>query len=336
MIVLPLVYLFWWKKRWRLLLGVIILAVLAIGYLVPGEFAFSKLTSEIEKNQSPKKQLEENKSLAKKLEEVLKSISDDEPKPSDDEKTKCEKSIIRLNKEIKKFEGKKSRGEELSKEEVTKFNKSKLYDQLFRMEWIKRWGEKEKSPTFLFCGEQFNEGLSREGGYGNWKLKKVENHNIIDFGQSENNNPKKLTKKLEEICEQNELHIIINGESPVVWLKNIDKIANREVKKKLIKIVDPDQKNNLGKYYKEEKENGETKKKEKIIDFSQFTLVATTSTVRPKLPNELRAKLKHIEPFLEKYKWVIFFSSIGVEIIVFVLLIRSWRKSKDKSLKHLE
>lgn len=107
MLILPLTYLFFHQKRWRLLLGVIILAVLAISYLVPGEFAFSKLTTEIEKRQS----------LAKQLEETLESISDDKPDSSDPEKLKLEKSILRSRKEQGKFIEKVMKGEELNKEE---------------------------------------------------------------------------------------------------------------------------------------------------------------------------------------------------------------------------
>jgi len=326
MLILPLAYLFWWNKRWRLLLGVTILAVLVISYLIPGEFAFSKLTAEIKKEHP-----------AKQLERTLKNISDDEAKPSDPEKLKLEKEIVRLEKEIKKFlEEKKRKQEELSKKENLQLNLQRFELLLRRKEWVIKWGKKEKSPTFLFCGEQFNEGLSREGEDWGKKWKKVESQNIIDFGQSENNKPETLKKKLQEICEKNEEIIAYGRPSPVVWLKNIDKIASQKVKKELVKIVDPDQKNNLGKYYQEKKKGNKTEKIEKTIDLSQFILVATTSSTNPTLPNELRNKLKQYEPFLEKYKWIIFFSSIGVEIIIFVLLIRSQRKSKNKSLKHLE
>jgi hypothetical protein len=260
---------------------------------------------------------------------------DDEPKPSDSEKTECEKSIIRAKKKIKKLVNREQKGEELNKTEKLQKDLEIYLLQWKRAEWISKWGKKEKSPTFLFCGEQFNEGLSREVEDGERKQKKVESHNIIDFGQSENNKPEVLKKKLQEICKQNEAKVAY-GESPVVWFKNIDKITNQEVKKELVKIVDPDQKNNLGKYYEEKKEKGKPEQIERTIDLSQFTLVATTSTANPKLPKELRAKLKHIEPFFDKYKWVIFFSSAGIEIIIFVLLIRSRRKSKNKSLKRLE
>ena len=36
-------------------------------------------------------------------------------------------------------------------------------------------------------------------------------------------------------------------------MKNIDKVNDLELKNELLKIVDPEQKNNLGKYHKEEK-----------------------------------------------------------------------------------
>jgi hypothetical protein len=92
------------------------------------------------------------------------------------------------------------------------------------------------------------------------------------------------------------------GLSPIVWLKNIDKVNDLELKNELLKIVDPEQKNNLGKYHKEEKIEGKTERSERTIDLSQFTLVATTSTAHPKLPSELRTKLKHIKPFFDEYK----------------------------------
>ena len=65
---------------------------------------------------------------------------------------------------------------------------------------------------------------------------------------------------------------------------------------------DPSQNTNLGKCQVEKKDIlGKTVQVEEIIDLSQFTLVATTSTTNPQLSKELRTKLKHIEPFLDKY-----------------------------------
>jgi len=73
------------------------------------------------------------------------------------------------------------------------------------------------------------------------------------------------------------------------------------LKNKLLKVVDPNQNTNLGKFQVEKKILGKTVQVEEIIDLSQFTLVATTSTTNPQLSKELRTKLKHIEPFLDKY-----------------------------------
>ena len=317
MIVLPLLYLFWWKKRWRLLLGVIISIVLVIGYLLPSEFAYSILATETDKEKP-----------VQKLEEALKNISSTEPNPTDSEKVKLEKLMVSLQRKIEELAKK-------GKEEEGNAYYATLLLRWKKREWIRKWGKKEKSPTFLLCGEQFNEELRREGKKGGIKWKKVEDYNIIDFGQSENNEPESLKKKLKEICKQNG-ESLEEGHSPIVWLKNIDKTTNSELKKELLKIVDPNQKSNLGEYYEEIKEEGKTKRIKMTIDLSQFTLVATTSTTNPQLSKELRAKLKPIEPFFDKYFWAIFCSSIGMEIIVFFLLIRSRKKSKNKSLKRFE
>ncbi|CAG8738028.1 8585_t:CDS:2, partial [Ambispora leptoticha] len=128
-------------------------------------------------------------------------ISNAEPKPADPEKLKLEKSIIRLEKEIKKA---------------------------------------------------------------------VKDYNIIDFGQAENNKLHAFKKKIQEICKKTEnlFGREFRGDSPIVWLKNIDKITDSELKKELLKVVDPSQNTNLGKL-------------EKPIDLSQFTLVATTSKNSP-------------------------------------------------------
>ena len=136
---------------------------------------------------------------------------------------------------------------------------------------------------------------------------------------------------MQEICEQNEAELA-HGFSPIVWLKNIDKINDSEMKNELLKIVDPDQKSALGEYQQEIKKKNKTKSIKKTIDLSQFTLVATTSTTNPQLSKELRTKLKPIEPFFDKYFWTIFFSSAGIEIIILFLLFRSRKKDKNKVL----
>ncbi|CAG8754387.1 7930_t:CDS:2, partial [Ambispora leptoticha] len=203
-------------------------------------------------------------------------ISNAEPKPADPEKLKLEKTIIRLEKEIKK--GK----EEMMKRKLSEEEISELYKKSYSL--------RENAPTLLFCGEEFNEQLMREKKSGNNSRKAVKDYNIIDFGQAENNKLDTFKKKIQEICKKTEnlSERRLDGDSPIVWLKNIDKITDSELKKELLKVVDSSQNTNLGKL-------------ENPIDLSQFTLVATTSTTRPKLSNELRNKLRHIEPFLEKH-----------------------------------
>jgi len=143
----------------------------------------------------------------------------------------------------------------------------------------------------------------REKKSGNHSWRAVRNYNIIDFGQAENNKPDSLQKKIQEIYQRKENSgEKESGKSPIIWFKNIDKITNSELKNKLSKVVDPKQNTNLGKFQAEKKDLfGKTMQVEETIDLSQFTLVATTSTTNPQLTKELRTKLKHIEPFFDKY-----------------------------------
>ncbi|CAG8630000.1 427_t:CDS:1, partial [Ambispora gerdemannii] len=90
----------------RLLLGVIILVVLVIGYLFPSEFTYSLLTSETDKEKP-----------LQKLQVALEKISNAEPDPSDPEKLKLEKLIIKSQQKINNLLMKKARGEKLTKKE---------------------------------------------------------------------------------------------------------------------------------------------------------------------------------------------------------------------------
>jgi hypothetical protein len=87
MFVLPLTFLFWRKKHWRLLIGVIIGAILLIGWFLPGEIIYSTIKKELEK---------EGEKPQEKLEAALKNISNSTTNPSDSEKLKLEKEIKNL------------------------------------------------------------------------------------------------------------------------------------------------------------------------------------------------------------------------------------------------
>jgi hypothetical protein len=88
------------------LLGIVILAVLAIGCLFPSEFAYSLLTSETDKEEP-----------FQKLQTALENISNAEPNPDDPEKLKLEKSIIKSQKKISDLGKKEMRGEKLTDKE---------------------------------------------------------------------------------------------------------------------------------------------------------------------------------------------------------------------------
>ncbi|CAG8786535.1 26550_t:CDS:2, partial [Racocetra persica] len=125
--------------------------------------------------------------------------------------------------------------------------------------------------------------------------KSHEQYNVIDFGSTESSSPEFLQKKVAEICKQEKNYEEkLEGYSPTIWLKNIDKITNPELENELVKIIDPKQNTNLGKqqversfYFLEKKIR--INKVEEIIDLSQFTLVATTSVSNPKLSNKIKA-----------------------------------------------
>jgi len=202
-------------------------------------------------------------------------------------------------------------------------------------EWARKWGGKEDPPFFLFCGEEFNYELTKErsGFKVNWQIVEDKNchSDVIDFGRHGNTGPDFVQKRIREIWDYWEQGNTRGrggfvSNYPIILLKNIDKITNSELWKELLLILDP-QKNTKYAKYQIKGLKGEPLG-EDDIDLSRFFLVITTSTSDPQVSSELRAKLKTVEPFLEKYKWTIFFSSLGVEIIVFFLIRRIWKRKK--------
>lgn len=320
MVVLPFLYLFWLKKRWRFLFGVIILSVTAIGYITPGEIVSSMMTTEIDKSKPSLQQLELN----------LKNITNTKPNDSDDDKLSLEKEIKRQERRLEKIR------ERLIKEDGDKEQNILLLRQIYFYQnhligqWAEKWGEKNVYQTLLFCGEEFNKELTREiindKSEKKKRTKQVEELNIIDFEKTENNKVDNIQKSLEKIAQQDTW-----GHFPIIWLKNVDKITDSKVKNKLLEIVDSEKNTNLGEFYQEEqiKKDGMIEKIKSEINLSRFTLVVTTSVNNPRtLPSELRAKLKHIELLWNKYCWWIFIFSLGIEIVVFYLLIKKSKKTQ--------
>lgn len=323
MIALPFLYLFLVKKKWifllRLVIGGIFLVIILIGYIAPSEIIRMTLTNEIRK--------EKTKPFLK-LEENLKNLSSDELKISDSEKVHDEKLILKQKNETEKIEKRKSKNKDDKEKNYSDLKDSFAETLQLQKQWIKKWWKNEQAQALLFCGDDFNTKLARE--------KEIKDFNVIDFGLAENNKIDSLQEKLKKICQQEEDEFmrLIFYNRPSIWLKNIDK-ADSKIEKKLLEIIDFDKNSNLGEYYQEIKVGEKNFKIKKKADLSQFILVITASSAKPKINDQLLTKLKHIEPFWNKYCWWIFSFSLGIEIIVFYLLIKSNRKSKKtQSLLH--
>lgn len=310
MFVLPISYLFWWKKRWRLILGIAIVIILVVGYVSPGEIAYSILSREIAKD---KKNLTEKiERIEKKLTESLKKTNSE-----DQEKYKLEKDIKELEKKVKESRG---------PDPMSGLIKWALKEK--KREWSRKYGEESFSKPFLFCGEEFNHKLTKEYEIDNKKYKLTEN--VIDFNDYGKSSSEKVKEKILEIIKKEEEYKPLYERYSVILFKNVDKITNQELEKLLLSFFNPQSDASLWKYEREERDG----RKNMIIPvLSEFTFITTTSTANPKLSKELRTKLKHIEPILDKYFWIIFFVSSGMETVVILLLIRNRKKSKGKLLK---
>ena len=308
MFVLPISYLFWWKKQWRLILGIAIVTILIVGYVSPGEVAYSILSREI---------IKEKKDFAEKLKRIDKKLTESLKKTNseDQEKNKLEKDIKELEKKIK--EGERS-----------DINLLKVREK--KQEWFWKYGGENFSKPLLFCGEEFNHELTKEYEFNNEKYNLVEN--IIDFNDYGKSSPEKVREKILEIIEKEDQRKFLSffKKYSIILFKNIDKITNQESEKLLLSLFNSQSDASLWKYEKEES-NG---RKNTIIPvLSEFTFITTTSNANPKLSPKLQTKLNHIEPILNKYFWIIFFVSSGMETVIILLLIRNRKKSKNKSLK---
>lgn len=373
MVIAPLFYLWWCKKRWRTILGIIIFAILVTGYLLPGKIAFSILKRELKKEEDKREREnwidKRNKKRGlpwQKLEEALKTTLQQEITPKNQEKIQLEKEILKLKEERKEIDQEKKQIEEKEREyyrnqylpewqgkgEGIRKNYLKILDKSIKngylleqreWEWVTRWSGKEVSSVLLFGGEEFNYELLkvRKSFFTikakNWQLvpnwqsdwNNYEHSNVIDFSKHGNSSPEFLKEKILSIytCSGNETDKPRNthskGENNILF-KNIDKITNPNLEKELLIVLDTTKNTNLGKY---QKKIGSVEI-ENIIDLSKFLLIATTSTSNPKISDNLRRKLNHVEPFLDKYFWTIFPLSIGAEVIIFLLIKRKKHPKK--------
>jgi len=186
-----------------------------------------------------------------------------------------------------------------SKREIRKEKKTKKEDIEF-FSW----------PAF-FSGEEYNQELVKNS--------EILEDNIIDFEKGENRKKELVENKIKKIINSSTNKQFIRQEKfPVIWFKNIDKIANKSpLQKSLLAIFDPAQNTSLS-------IKGET------VDLSQFVLIVTSSTRDTgQLSNPLFSRLDCInvdtakpkEFFWDKYFYPFLFTSLLIFLILVLLLI---------------
>ena len=342
--------------------------ILIGGWWLPNKLTFFILQRELKKEEERRekenwidKKTEKRGKPWQKLEQALINTLQQEINNKNQAKIGLEKEILKLREnkkklkqEVKRREEKQreyfrnqhlpewqGKGEEIRKEYLRGLNKSIKTGYLLEQkewEWIGKWGEKEDLSVLLFCGEEFNHELLkvRTTFKGSWQLV---NHrdwcsNVIDFNKYGNFSPQFLQDKIREIYQQSGNQTDMNykqskhsmGENNILF-KNIDRIVNPDLKNELLLVLDTTKNKNLGKITKKIGEE----EIEEAIDLSKFLLIATTSISSPKLPQALfEAKLKHVEPLFDRYFWIIFLASGGMEIFVFSLIIRRTNKNQKR------
>lgn len=326
MALLPLIYLFWWKKKWRLLLGISILAIAVIGIFSPGEITYSILVRNIERVSKIKE---------KKINDLLNKAASEKITDENKEKNEYAQKIIELNKQLKelKEELKKSRQSSdyqtiWSKQLLTKIQREKRVRF-----WISKWSQEKYLSALLFGGEEFNQKLlSKKYQFGGQEKKnKISTESVINFADYSTSKPEEVKEKILEIIKKAEVMSWNNSEEEffaVVLFLNVDKITNPELENLLVKVFDPQTEESFWKYKDEEN-------REITPDLRQLVFIVTTSKTNSKLPKDLQKKLHHIEPLLDKYFWWFFLASATVTIIILVILIKRKRKSDNEALKQL-
>jgi len=161
-------------------------------------------------------------------------------------------------------------------------------------------------PSF-FAGEEYNQELVENN--------QISEDNVIDFSQGKNKEKELVENKIKEIVNSSaNKQLVGQGNFPIIWFKNIDKIVNKSpLQKSLLAIFDPSQ-------------NATLSIKGATIDLSQFVLIATSSTQDTgQLSNPLFSRLDCINVETAKPKeffWDKHFYSIAIaSVLTFLVLI---------------
>ena len=294
-IILPLCYLWIWKKSQRLILGLLITIITIIALFIPDELTYSIIAKEIEQEIKTKEQITDN---------IIEKVASEEINSENSEKVKQAKKISDLNKQIK----------------IEK-NKELLiyYKRGLKKDWINKWKSGEYFSTLLFCGQEFMDKLnSREYEKNFYGIKeKIAPWKIIDFN-SQNDKPEVFQNKIWEILKRIETEEFYKEFSIIVF-QNIDKI-NPKLENLFLEIFKSKSQNNIWKF--KDKDN-----KEISPNLLKIIFIGATSHSNPET-KKIYQNFNHIEPFLDKHFWIILMLSIGVEIITFVMLIKNKREWK--------
>ena len=174
----------------------------------------------------------------------------------------------------------------------------------------------------FFAGEEFNQEIL--------SYQEIKNKiNPIDFGELRGKNGEKIEERVKEIYDnEKNKQLIDNGEYPIIWFKNIEKIeSNSALEKALLPIFDPQQNTELF-------NNG--------TDLSKYILIATSSTRdmgQLSLPLTSRldcinvATAKPRQFFLDKHFTSILVSSVLLVIILGLLAFFPNRKKEKEEEK---
>lgn len=182
---------------------------------------------------------------------------------------------------------------------------------------------KNSSWVLFFAGAEFNQELEKQA---------IPEKNIIDFAKFGSEKGEWIATKIKEIHQDNKnQQLVAEKKFPIIWFKNIEKIASQELEQSLLPVFDHQQ---------------NTKLFSEKIDLSNYILIATSSTHDiSQLPPPLASRLECInvetaQPkkfFLDKYfNWLLAGSLVLIIVLGLLIFWPSKRKKEEMHPKKQE
>lgn len=323
--ILPLLYLGWWKKGLRLILGVTIVAILIASYFIPGEILSSLTHNEIEN---------EIKNKVKKIDELIHDASKQEISSENQKKVEAAKNIIKSEEVLKDLE---KELEKLSREGKILEFQAKSFERLrginlinyLKNNWANKWSKEISSSSILFCGEDLNQTLTTK----EYKIEGREiklSENTINFDDYQDKDAEEVKEKILEIIKKENLE---HTKFSIAFLKNINKIVRTDVKELLSTLLGKEANADSWKYKSEVSQGVE----EYVTpNLSKFVFVASSSNLDSKELENLNKNFQIVKAPLSENQLIIFTLSGGLEIVIFFFIIRSKRKSQHEKLQQLD